>query len=248
MKTLYLCGAGNPEGVRLALNMNRARTRWDRIVVLDDDPAKQGQSILGVEIIGPFGFLEGADPSSDEAANLVARTTKGRQSAMNKIRSFGLPFATLIDPMVDLLGVSIEKNVTVYPHAILCANASLGEGTVVFMRGLVGHGAQVGPGCGVAPGSVINARVELSQGVYIGSNASILPDLTIGAWATIGANSSVIQDVPAEATVMGVPAQILMSQVGNVNDKNESIGRLRRAQEKIIKSHRSRSAHISDHR
>ena len=58
MKTLYLCGAGNPEGVRLARKINRARGRWDRIVVLDDDPCKLGQSTLGVEVAGPFCLLE----------------------------------------------------------------------------------------------------------------------------------------------------------------------------------------------
>ena len=63
---------------------------------------------------------------------------------------------------------------------------------------------------------MINARVELGEGVYVGTNASILPDLTVGSWATIGANSAVIQDVPPGATVMGVPAQLLIP--GSAND------------------------------
>ena len=51
MTTLYLCGAGNPEGVRLALNINKAQNRWDQIVILDDDHSKHGQSIVGVGIV-----------------------------------------------------------------------------------------------------------------------------------------------------------------------------------------------------
>jgi hypothetical protein len=95
-----------------------------------------------------------------------------------------------------------------------------------------------------------------------------MPDLRVGPWATIGANSAVVQDVPAGATVMGVPAQILMQgdvnpgdqpQVGSVStqpdsgrpaetglslpDKvatqSESLGRLRLAQEKFIAAHQS---------
>jgi hypothetical protein len=46
--------------------------------------------------------------------------------------------------------------------------------------------------------------------VYLGTNASILPDVKVGPWATIGANSAVIQNVPTGATVMGVPAQVLI--------------------------------------
>ena len=61
MTTLYLCGAGNSEGVRLALTINEKRGRWNQIVLLDDDPSKQGKFILGVEVVGPFKMLEQAD-------------------------------------------------------------------------------------------------------------------------------------------------------------------------------------------
>ncbi len=93
MKTLYLCGAGNPEGVRLALTVNKAQNRWDRVIILDDNPAIHGRSILGIEIAGPFSMLAHADPDVDEVSNMVARTTKARLSALNRIKEFGLPLA-----------------------------------------------------------------------------------------------------------------------------------------------------------
>lgn len=43
----------------------------------------------------------------------------------------------------------------------------------------------------------------------MGSNASVLPEVSIGAGATIGANSMVLADVPAGATVVGVPGQVV---------------------------------------
>ena len=36
MRTLFLCGAGNGEGVRLARQVERTRPRFERIVLLDD--------------------------------------------------------------------------------------------------------------------------------------------------------------------------------------------------------------------
>jgi sugar O-acyltransferase (sialic acid O-acetyltransferase NeuD family) len=257
MTTLYLCGAGNPEGVRLALNINRAQSRWDRIIVLDDDPSKHGQSILGVEIPGPFTLLEKANPGSSEVSNMVARTTKGRQAALRKIEAYGLPFASLIDPGVDMMGVDVGKDITIYRGVLFCANATVDEGSVFFAGAIVGHGCRLGRCCIVAPGAVINARVELGDGVYIGTNASILPDLKIGPWATVGANSAVVQDVPAGATVMGVPAQLLMpgsgeldgvsadnlagkrEELGQTENPSDALKRLRIAQEKYIKSYRA---------
>ncbi len=210
MRTLYLCGASNPEGVRLALVINRLAPRWERVVLLDDDPVKQGKRILGVEVAGPLSLLGQADPAVDEVANLVARTTTRRQAVRRKLLAFGLPFARLIDPRVDTEGVEYGRDITIYQNVSFCAGAVVGEAGVVFTGAVVGHGCRIGPGCVIAPGAVINARVELGEGVYVGTNASILPDLKIGAWATIGANSAVVQDVAAGATVMGVPAQILM--------------------------------------
>jgi len=257
MTTLYLCGAGNPEGVRLALNINRSQSRWDRIIVLDDDPAKHGQLILGVEIAGPFTALDEADPASAEVSNMVARTTRGRQSARRKIQEYGVPFATLIDPGVDITWVEFGKDITVYRNASFLANAVVDEGSVIFGGAIVGHGCRLGCCCIVAPGAVINARVELGDGVYVGTNASILPDLKVGPWATIGANSAVVQDVPAGATVMGVPAQLLIPGGGDLGEetsdnlvgqrgsqkqteiRSEALTRLRLAQEKYIKTYRS---------
>jgi len=258
MTTLYLCGAGNLEGVRLALNINKTNSRWDRIVILDDDPAKHGQSILDIEIAGPFSTLEEIDPASAEVSNMVARTTKGRQSALSKIQDYGLPFAPLIDPGVDMTGVDAANDITVYRNAQCLANARVGDGSVALMGAIVGHGSRVGRCCVVAPGAVINARVELGEGVYVGTNASIMPDLKIGPWATIGANSAVVQDVPAGATVMGVPAQLIIPGGAYHSDRgaqdleripvtaktaeertgirSETLRKLRVAQQKFIRS------------
>ena len=65
MKTLYLCGAGNSEGVRLTLNINAAQARWDRIVILDDDPKKRGKRFSNARVLGDHsGMLEIAQKES----------------------------------------------------------------------------------------------------------------------------------------------------------------------------------------
>ena len=49
----------------------------------------------------------------------------------------------------------------------------------------------------------------LGNGVIVGAGAQILGPITIGDGAKIGANSVVIADVPAGATVVGIPARVL---------------------------------------
>jgi sugar O-acyltransferase (sialic acid O-acetyltransferase NeuD family) len=211
MKTiLYLCGAGNAEGVRLALRINEKQKNWKNIFILDDDPDKSGSKILGIEILGPFDILKDADSKNTEVVNLVARTTSKRKSAYERISEFGIPFVSLIDPSVDTWGVEYKGDVIIYPNVTFAAGAVLDHGSVAFTGAVIGHGCTVGKFCIIAPGAVLNARIIVEDGVYIGTNSSILPDLKIGAWATIGLNSGVIQNVPAGATAMGVPAELII--------------------------------------
>lgn len=211
MRTLYLCGVGNGEGIRLALQVNRATERWRRIVLLDDDADKHGSTRLGLPVAGSFDLLRQADPALDEVVNLVTRTTAGRARARERIAAFRIPFASLVHPGVDLLGAQLAGEVNIYEHATIGAAASVDRSSVVLVGAVVGHGSQVGRGCVVAPNAVINARVILEDGAYVGSNASILPDLRIGGGATIAANTLVVCDVPAGATALGVPATLVQA-------------------------------------
>lgn len=50
---------------------------------------------------------------------------------------------------------------------------------------------------------------KVRKGVLIGAGAKILGNIIVGECAKIGAGSVVLKDVPARATVAGVPAQII---------------------------------------
>ncbi|MDP6978462.1 MAG: phosphopantetheine-binding protein [Myxococcota bacterium] len=215
MKSLYFCGAGNSEGIRLAQTINREEQRWSEMFVLDDDASRHGTKLLGCEIIGGFDVLADVDPETSEVVNLVARQTRGRSAARKKIASYGVPFTRLVSPNVDTYGAEVAHDAIVYHNATIGPETVVGEGSVVFMGAVVGHEAIVGKSCVMAANSVLNARVELGEGVYVGTNATILPETKVGAFATIGAGSVVLEDVPAGATVIGVPGEVLSSPAAN---------------------------------
>ena len=211
MNTLYLCGAGNSEGVRLALNVNQAQHRWDAIYLLDDDSTKHNRALLGVTIVGPISVLADVEPAAGhcEVANLVSRTTRKRAAVHQRLASYGVRFATLLSPDIDTFGVELTGDLVAYQHAVLGPEVTIDSGSVIFMGGIVGHESRVGKFCVIAANAVLNARVHLDDGVYVGTNATVLPEVSIGAGATIAAGSVVIDDVPPGATAIGVPAQIM---------------------------------------
>ena len=53
------------------------------------------------------------------------------------------------------------------------------------------------------------AEVVIGERAMVGAGAIVLPGVEVGPDARIGANSLVTEDVPAGATVVGVPAQVV---------------------------------------
>lgn len=50
---------------------------------------------------------------------------------------------------------------------------------------------------------------RIGRGVYLGAGARILGPIRVGEGARVGANAVVLEDVPAGATVVGIPARVV---------------------------------------
>ncbi len=98
--------------------------------------------------------------------------------------------------------------------------ATLGKGIFIDhgMGVVIGETAEVGDGCtiyqGVTLGGTSLQRTKrhptLGKNVSVGSGAAILGAIYVGDGARIGANSVVVKDVPANATVVGIPGRVVL--------------------------------------
>lgn len=71
---------------------------------------------------------------------------------------------------------------------------------------------RMGQNCSVIAAVTVGMRNEwafpnIGDNVFIGAGARVLGDITIGDNAVVGANAVVIHDVPADTTVVGIPAR-----------------------------------------
>lgn len=53
---------------------------------------------------------------------------------------------------------------------------------------------------------------QIGKGVMLGSNSVVAPGRKVGDYATVGAASFAVANVVDGATVVGVPARVMMTQ------------------------------------
>ena len=104
--------------------------------------------------------------------------------------------------------------IEIHPGAKIGACVFIDHGMGV----VIGETAEVGDGCTIYQGVTLGGTTlyrgqkrhpTLGAGVVVGAGAKILGGFTVGDGARIGSNSVVVKEVPAGATVVGIPGRIV---------------------------------------
>lgn len=99
-------------------------------------------------------------------------------------------------------------------YSIITSDAKIGSSFHANIYSYIAHDCLIGDYVTLAPRVSVNGRVHIGDHVYIGTGATILPGtadapLVIGEGAVIGAHALVTKNVPAGATMVGMPAKPL---------------------------------------
>ncbi len=206
--TVVCLGAGGHAAV--VVDALSAAGRHTVAGLLDSDPGRRGESVLGHPILGDDSMLPelvGRGVTGFIVAFDGVGRAAARARAYERAVEAGLEPVSVVHPSASVAASSaIGRGVTIMAGVVVNARASAGDNAILNSGCILEHDCAIGAHTHVAPGAVVLGGVTVGEAVHVGAGAVVHEGLEIGARAVIGAGAVVIRSVKPDQTVVGVPA------------------------------------------
>ncbi|MGC8827669.1 MAG: acetyltransferase [Anaerolineae bacterium] len=212
MSKVILLGAGGLarevlDGIEAC---QRAGQDIDPIGCIDADTALWGQEINGLPVLGGLDWFDGASSRRDIPLIAAIGAPRSRRHMVQEALRRGLRFASLIHPAAHISSrARLGTGVVILAGCVVENHAVIGDFVVINNLCFIGHDVQVGAYCTLAPGALLAGGSRLWEGVDFGIGAATRQGVSIGSGAVIGGQAMIVEDVPANAVVVGVPGRVM---------------------------------------
>jgi sugar O-acyltransferase (sialic acid O-acetyltransferase NeuD family) len=205
---VVILGAGGHG--RVVLDILRAAGQHTPVGFIDADTTRAGTDLDGLPVLGPVNMLAKLRRQDVRGAIVAIGDNRVRAAYADLVLQNNLELVNAIHPSAILSPTAkIGVNVVIAAGAIVSTDAHLADGVVVNTGAIVDHECRIARAVHISPGVVLAGRVQVEEAAFIGIGARVIPCMKVGSHSTIGAGAVVIEDVPAHATVVGVPARVV---------------------------------------
>ncbi|MDR1990055.1 MAG: acetyltransferase [Acidobacteriaceae bacterium] len=204
MKVIIVGAGGHGAVVADLLHAMRRAGADLELLGFVDDGASEGAMAHGLRVLGGVAHL---GTVAHDAIVVAVGDNRARGRIFDAARHAGERFITAIHP-----SAVIAADASIGNGSMVCAGAIINPGTIIGPNVIVNTAASldhhnvVGAHVHVAPGVHTGGEVRIGEGALVGIGAVITPRRQVGAWATVGAGAVVVRDVKADDLVVGVPA------------------------------------------
>jgi UDP-perosamine 4-acetyltransferase len=217
-KLLYVILGGGGHA-QVVLDCIQASGGAKPLGILDNDPSRWGQMLLGVSISGGDDLLPKLKRRGVRHF-VVGLGSTGDNAPRRRLFDLGLgndlyPMTVIHPSAICSPWAKIAAGAQLLPGSIVNAGATLGANVIVNSGAIVEHDCCVSDHSHVAPGARLGANVHVGEMAHIGLGACVRQGLCIGRNSIVGVGAVVVKDVPDNVVVAGAPARILRRVEGS---------------------------------
>jgi sugar O-acyltransferase (sialic acid O-acetyltransferase NeuD family) len=205
---LIIVGAGGHG--KVVLDILRAAGQHEPVGFVDSFANRAGTTYCGLPIFGPANVLPKLRQQNIRGAIVAIGDCRARQRYATLLCEQGFELVNAIHPTASISPTAVlGKNIVIAALVAVCAEAKIGDSVILNTSCVVDHECEVGEAVHICPGAHLAGRVRVGAGAWVGLGSNVIQCMSIGEHAMVGAGAVVIHDVPANATVVGVPARVV---------------------------------------
>jgi sugar O-acyltransferase (sialic acid O-acetyltransferase NeuD family) len=196
-------GGGHAKVVVATLQLSGRKVQ----AIYDDDPAKIGGAVAGVQVAGS---------TSAAAPDVPGVIAIGDNSARERLASQqrGRPWLTVIHPRAEVdPSARIGPGTVIFAGAIVQADVVIGAHAIINTGATIDHDCTVEDFAHIGPGTHLAGGVRVGRGAFLGIGSAVVPGVQVGDWSTVGAGAVVTCDVADHIVAAGVPAKPIRAAI-----------------------------------
>jgi sugar O-acyltransferase (sialic acid O-acetyltransferase NeuD family) len=174
---------------------------------------KDNGVILGVPYLGNDEVLQS---HFDCGVKMLAigigqiKSSSLRKSIVNKLKTIGFEFPTIISPnSIVNEDIQIGEGTVIMDGVVINSGTIIANYSIVNTNSSIDHDCKIGSYTHIAPGVTLSGEVTIGDNVLIGTGASVIQQISIMDNCIISAGSSVQKSIMFSGIYRGVPAKMI---------------------------------------